>query len=112
MMSIELNLNLKEETKELKIELLKKTVSIRCPESQEEELLLAAELLEERLQSLQHGGTVWNRDAMLAITALNLMDEVLRLNKELSGRAESNSPSFEQLNKIIKKIDAQCCKEN
>lgn len=96
-------------TKELTIELLKKIVSIRCLEDQEEELLLAAELLEERLQTLDRGKQVWSREAILSITALNLMDEVVRLNKKL---AEQPGSDYEQLDKIIKKIDAQCSKEN
>lgn len=108
-----------QQTKELSIELLRKKVTIRCPVEQEERLLLAAELLEERLQSLQKQQQPWNRDAMLAITALNLMDELLGMKQEFSAQNQASSgvdfvmdnSVKEQINKIIKKIDAQGCKQ-
>lgn len=108
-----------QQTKELSIELLRKKITIRCPVEQEERLLLAAELLQERLQSLQKQQQPWNRDAMLAITALNLMDELLGMKQEFSAQSPVGSDADfvmtesvkEQINKIIKKIDAQGCKQ-
>lgn len=98
---------------EISIEVLKKTVNIRCPKEQEQGLLLAADQLEKRLHSMGVKNKIWNRDAILAITALNLMNEVIGLKQELA-MLENQENSIkkhdvDQINSIIKKIDAFCC---
>jgi cell division protein ZapA len=67
------------------IELLGKPYPIKCPESELESLLKAAEYLNKKMSEVQASGKVINLERIAIITALNMAYELLQAGHQKEG---------------------------
>jgi cell division protein ZapA len=78
-----------ESAKALSVHILDKDYRIGCPEGEEEQLLAAARLLDQRMKDIRRGGKVIGTERIAVMAALNLAHEVLAQPQQQGEQAEA-----------------------
>lgn len=78
----------------VEVNVMGKLYSVVCPQQQQEELKEAVSFLNNRVEELKRktkevgsSERAWNRDSLLAVIALNLSYELLKINTTVSSKA-------------------------
>ena len=93
----------------VEVSIIGKHYLVNCPQQEQEKLAEAVDFLNEKVEELRqkmHGikvGTTYDRDSLLAVIALNLSYELIKMNTMVS----SKSLAAEKLVKQIKSSFAQ-----
>lgn len=64
------------------ITILEKEYMVSCPEEEREDLLLSAQYLDQRMKETRDIGKVLGTERMAVMTALNIVNELLRQQRE------------------------------
>ena len=64
------------------ITILDKEYMVSCPEEEREDLLLSAQYLDQRMRETRDNGKVLGTERMAVMTALNIVNELLRQQRE------------------------------
>lgn len=80
-----------ESAKAVAVRILEKDYRIACPEGEDESLLAAARLLDQRMKDIRLGGKVIGTERIAVMAALNLAHEVLSLPQQQGELAEAAS---------------------
>jgi cell division protein ZapA len=78
-----------EASKPVAVRILDKEYRIGCPEGEEDQLLAAARMLDERMREIRQGGSVVGTDRIAIVTALNLAHELLANQREEGEQADA-----------------------
>lgn len=84
------------------VEILGKEYRIACGENEREELLVAAEFLDERMREVRTSGRIVGQERIAVMTALNITHELIQ------SRDGSTPPSYDFTNRLAeirKKVD-------
>ncbi len=85
------------------VRILGKHYNIKCPPEQAEELQKAANVIEERLNTMKRASGTSSTDRMLVVTALNLCHELMTLKNE---RANLTNTVDDKLRHLQSRISA------
>ena len=101
-----------EDKRKVEISIMGKLYSVVCPLQQQEELKQAVSLLNNQAEHLKHRsqGTksseiAWSRDNMLAVIALNLSYELIKLNTKVSSKATEAEKLVERIKNSFAQSD-------
>lgn len=78
-----------ESAKPVSVHILDKDYRIACPPGEEERLLAAARLLDQRMKEIRAGGKVIGTERIAVVTALNLAHEVLSKQQHQGQQADA-----------------------
>ena len=102
-----------DDKQKVEVSIMGKLYSVLCPRQQQEDLKEAVSFLNNQVEVLKHRtqGTkslevVWNRDNLLAVIALNLSYELIKLNTTVSGRAMEAEKLIERIKSSFAQSDA------
>ena len=70
------------------VEILDKEYMVSCPAEEKEALLESARLLNDRMRQVRDSGKVFGTERMAVITALNVIHELTRLDREREAEME------------------------
>ena len=85
------------------IEILDKEFMIACPEDEREELLESARLLNERMKQVRDGGKVFGAERIAVITALNVIHEFVRQERNHDVRLSTVGAEVQRLEEKVRK---------
>lgn len=98
--------------RKVEVNIMGKLYSVTCPQQQEENLIEAVSFLNGKMDDLKHkmkdlsySDTTWNRDSLLAIIALNLSYELLKMNTTVSSKASEVENLIERIKSSFKQSD-------
>lgn len=86
-----------DEHKAVAVHILEKDYRIACPSGEEDGLLAAARLLDQRMKEIRMGGKVIGTERIAVMAALNLAHEVLQLPAEQDKHADAVSQRVRNL---------------
>ena len=101
-----------DDTRKVEVSIMGKRYPIVCPPQHEEKLAEAVSFLNEKIAELKQKtkstrtDTAWNRDNMLAIIALNLSYELLKMNTTVSDKALAAEKLVERIKNSFAQLDA------
>ena len=102
-----------DDKQKIEVSIIGKRYPVICPPQQEEELREAVSFLNNQVEELKHrmesmktSNTTWNRDNLLAITALNLSYELLKMNTMVSGKAMDAERLVARIKNSFARLDA------
>ena len=102
-----------DDKQKVEVKIMGKLYSVLCPRQQQEELKKAVSFLNARVEDIKHrtkamksSETTWNRDNLLAVIALNLSYELIKLNTTISGRAMEAEKLVERIKNSFAQPDA------
>jgi cell division protein ZapA len=75
--------------KPISVRILEKDYRIGCPEGEEEQLLAAARLLDQRMKEIRTGGKVIGTERIAVMAALNLAHDVLAAPQQQTAQADA-----------------------
>jgi len=78
-----------EQTIPVTVKLLDKEFRVACKEGEEQALLAAAELLNERMREVRDSGKVFGPDRIAVMAALNLTHELLQQQERFGSESEA-----------------------
>jgi cell division protein ZapA len=90
-----------ESAKAVSVRILDKDYRIGCPEGEEEKLLAAARLLDQRMKEIRTGGKVIGTERIAVMVALNLAHEVLSLPNVQGEQADAVSRRIRSLRERV-----------
>jgi len=70
------------------VEILDKEYMVSCPAEEKDALLESARLLNDRMRQVRDSGKVFGTERMAVITALNVIHELTRLDREREAEIE------------------------
>lgn len=88
----------------LKITILGREFSISCPEPERKEILLAAELLENKIQEIRKEGKIIDSDRIVIAAALGIAHELLVLRQSGSFDIEDIKRRILSIRKKINEV--------
>jgi cell division protein ZapA len=91
----------KESAKAISVRILEKDYRIGCPEGEEEQLLAAARLLDQRMKEIRTSGKVIGTERTAVMAALNLAHEVLSLPHDQAQQANAASRRVRDLRERV-----------
>ncbi len=101
-----------DDKRKVEVSIMGKLYSVLCPLQQQEELEEAvsflnnqAEDLKHRAQGMKSSEVTWNRDNLLAVIALNLSYELIKLNTRVSGKAMEAEKLVERIKNSFAQSD-------
>ncbi len=102
-----------DDKQKVEVSIMGKLYSVLCPQQQQEELKKAVSFLNHQVEDLKHktkgmksSEATWNRDNLLAIIALNLSYELIKLNTTVSGKAMEAEKLVERIKNSFAQSDA------
>ena len=72
------------------VRILDKEYRIACPEGEQDDLIRAAELLNQRMREMRDGSQIVGAERVSVLTALNLANDLLRVQNHRSGAAQGH----------------------
>ena len=97
----------------IEVNILGKRYAVICPPHQEEKLMEAVSFLNNKVEELRCGmknmqsaDAVWSRDSLLAIIALNLSYELLKMDIAISGKAMRAEKLVERIKDSFAQLDS------
>ncbi len=79
------------------VEILDKEYMVSCPADEKEALLESARLLNERMRQVRDSGKVFGTERMAVITALNIIHELTRNDREREAEMDRANREVERL---------------
>ena len=79
------------------VEILDKEYMVACPPDEREALLESARMLNERVRQVRDGGKVLGTERMVVITALNLIHELTRRDRDREAAFERAGVEVQRL---------------
>ena len=102
-----------DDTQKIEVNIMGKLYPVLCSPQQQEELAEAVSFLNSKIEEIKHGmnsmrssDAVWNRDSLLAIIALNLSYELLKMNTAVSSKALDAERLIERIKSSFVQPDA------
>ncbi len=92
-----------EETIPVSVTLLDKEFRVACKEGEEQALLAAAEMLNERMKQVRESGKVFGPDRIAVMAALNLTHEFLQQQAQFDSQSDSTSKRLKGMQDRIEK---------
>lgn len=87
--------------KGVNISLLGRDFSVACPADEQESLLQAANYLDDNMKKIQKSGKIIGADRVAIMAALNITNDLLKLQKATEGQVQVQ----ERLNSLQARID-------
>ena len=78
-------------SKGVNISILGRDFSVACPEDAQEELLEAAQYLDKKMKEIQKTGKIIGAERTAIMAALNISNDLLRLQKSTSGQVQAQA---------------------
>jgi cell division protein ZapA len=90
-----------ETSKPVAVRILDKEYRIGCPAGEEDRLLAAARMLDERMKEIRRGGSVIGTERIAIVTALNLAHELLSNPPQEGEQVDALGPRVRSLRERI-----------
>lgn len=91
------------ETSTLNVKILDKEFQVLCPEDKQDDLLIAADQLDERMRNIQKKGSIIGLERIAVMAALNLNHELISIKDNEA--LHNNSETEKIVNKLNRKLD-------
>lgn len=78
-------------SKGVNISILGRDFSVACPPDAQEELLEAAQFLDKKMKEIQKSGKIIGSERTAIMAALNISNDLLKLQKSTSGQAQAQA---------------------
>ena len=88
-------------SKGINISIMGKDFSVACPPQEQEDLLAAARYLDQNMKDIQKTGKIIGAERCAIMAALNITNELLKLQRDTQGQEQVQA----RLNSLQAKID-------